>query len=89
MTRKTQTLKKVKSQKKSKSQLHKTRKVLKHKVGGFNPKSAMMAYRQRVTVPSIVSSLTGPKFGKTMHNLQSPRTSTSFANVVTQVAKRS
>lgn len=33
MTRKTQTLKKVKSQKKSKSQLHKTRKVRKHKGG--------------------------------------------------------
>ena len=42
MTRKTQTLKKVKSQNKSKSQLRKTRKVLKHR-GGIRWRGAVKA----------------------------------------------
>jgi hypothetical protein len=63
MTRKTQTLKKVKSQKnKSKSQLRKTRKVRKNKVGGGPPRftiplNPLKPYKPRGWDPKSLAEL--------------------------------
>jgi hypothetical protein len=79
MTRKTQTLKKVKSQKKSKSQLCITRKVLKHKGGrGYGFYNAVEEVtntlprklsNRKVRVSGQIPKAVGDKGGKILANL--------------------